>query len=115
MTHPIVETAKIRLRSGVTEQQLLAASQTFQAEFLDLQPGFLKRELLRLDAENYLDLVHWRSAEDAQAIMERVPSSPACATYFSVMEMGNGDLTEGVAHYTSLASYEAEGMAQSAL
>jgi hypothetical protein len=107
VTHPIVETAKIRLRSGVSEQQLLAASRRFQAEFLDQQPGFMKRELLRLDAGNYLDLVHWRSAEEAQAIMAHVPNSAACASYFSVMEMGNGDLTEGVAHYTSLAVYEA--------
>jgi len=51
------------------------------------------------------DLVHWRSTEDAHAIIEGIADSSACATYFAVMEMGDGDMTAGVTHYTSLAAY----------
>jgi hypothetical protein len=37
--------------------------------------------------------------------MEAARQSPACAAYFAVMDMGDGDPTAGVAHYRSLAVY----------
>ena len=40
MQNPVVETARIRLREGVSEAELIAASNHFQTAFLDAQPGF---------------------------------------------------------------------------
>ena len=48
MTQTIVEMAKFKTRTGVTEADLLAASAAFQESFLDQQPGFVRRELLRV-------------------------------------------------------------------
>lgn len=101
----IIEWAPIKLAAGKTEKDLLAASETFQRDFLSAQPGFLRRELVRKSARDYVDIVHWRSEADAKAIMDKVQGSPACATYFSVMDMGDGDMTGGVDHFTSLAVY----------
>ena len=107
MQNPVVETARIRLREGVSEAELIAASNRFQAAFLDSQPGFLRRELLRLDGRDYLDLVHWRDRAAADAVMERAMSSTDCHAYFAVMDLGTGDPAEGVRHYASLATYGA--------
>ncbi len=101
----IIEWAPIKLAAGESEQELLSASETFQRDFLSVQPGFLKRELARKSERDYVDIVHWRSEADAQAIMDKVQSSPACAIYFSVMDMGDGEGTSGVDHFTSLAVY----------
>jgi hypothetical protein len=101
----IIEWAPIKLAAGKTEKELLGASATFQRDFLSAQPGFLRRELVRKSERDYVDIVHWRSAADAQAIMDKVQSSEACAAYFSVMEMGDGDGTSGIDHFTSMAVY----------
>ena len=52
------------------------------------------------------DIVHWRSAADAQAIMDKVSASSACAAYFAVMEMPDGDAAAGVDHLVSIAVYD---------
>ncbi|MFM2355866.1 MAG: hypothetical protein RLZZ528_1602, partial [Pseudomonadota bacterium] len=54
MTGPVVETARITLRPGVTQDDFIAASARFQAEFLAGYPGFLRRELLATGDGGYL-------------------------------------------------------------
>jgi|ETNmetMinimDraft_3_1059899.scaffolds.fasta_scaffold00926_9 hypothetical protein len=102
----MVEMAPIKLAAGRSEQDLLNASNAFQQDFLAAQPGFLRRELVKAPDGNYLDIVHWRSEADAQAIMAKIADSPACALFFSVMDMGDGDGTSGVEHFSSLAVYQ---------
>jgi heme-degrading monooxygenase HmoA len=102
----IVEFAPIRLAPGKTEADLVAASGTFQQAFLAAQPGFVRRELLRKSDGEFIDIVHWRSAADAEAIMHKAAQSEACALYFSVMQMPeDGDVTAGVEHLASVAIY----------
>ena len=102
----MIELAPIRLAAGRTEAELLAASDAFQRDFLSGQPGFLRRDLVRKSERDFVDIVHWRSAADAEAIMDKVQNSPACMSYFSVMDMGNGDATVGVEHLSLLAAYQ---------
>lgn len=52
-----------------------------------------------------MDIVHWRSAADAQAIMSRL-DSPACQAFFAVMDMSGPDAAACVDHFSSLAVYE---------
>lgn len=101
----IVETARIRLRDGAGEADLVRASDRFQQEFLDRQPGFVRRELLRLDARTYLDLIHWRDRAAADAVMALAMQSDACLRYFSVMDMSAADDRDAVSHYAVLACY----------
>jgi len=107
MQNPVVETARIHLREGVTEAELIAASNRFQQAFLNAQPGFLRRELLRLDDRDYLDLVHWQDRAAADSVMEKAMESEHCHAYFAVMDMEAADPAEGVRHYASLATYAA--------
>lgn len=105
MQRPIIELATIRLASGKTEEDLVRASNVFQTEFLSRQPGFLRRELTRKSPGIYVDVVHWRSAEEAHAIMEKIGPSAACQAYFSVMDLGGLDPEQGVEHLMSIAAY----------
>ena len=47
MKTPITVLAPIKLATGKTEADLLAASDRFQEEFVSNQPGVLRRELVR--------------------------------------------------------------------
>lgn len=103
----IVEMATIKLAQGLGEDDLIAASARFQSEFLAHQPGFLSRELVRTEDGGYADIVRWADMAHAAAIMEKVADSPACQTYFSVMEMDPDNPADGVSHYRVLARYGA--------
>ncbi len=109
MQSDVIEIAEIRLAEGRTQQDLLAASERFQNEFLSSQRGFIGRDLVRRDDGTYADIVRWESMESARAIMDKVADSEACQRFFSVMTMDSEDLTEGVRIYGVLASYAAPG------
>lgn len=90
MNH-VIEWAPFTLAEGADEQTVLAASEALQRNFLDHQPGFLSRELLRLDDRRWVDLVHWTSREAADAAMTAAASSTACKTYFGCMVLNEHD------------------------
>ncbi|NOX75988.1 MAG: hypothetical protein GXP17_05115 [Gammaproteobacteria bacterium] len=107
MTKQITVLAPIKLGKGVTEDDLIKASNKFQAEFAGLQPGLVRRELIRTGEGEYLDIIQFRSKEDAEIIIEKEKESPACHEFFAVMDMSeelSGD-AGGIPLYQSLATY----------
>ena len=104
----IVEIATIELADGKTEAGLIAASKVFQDDFLNHQPGFIKRELVRSSEGKYLDIVHWRSQEDIDALMQNIDSSKEVQSYFSIMKFDSENPTNGVEHYSSIGVYESQ-------
>ncbi len=105
MTTPITVLAPIKLGEGKTEADLLAASDQFQKDFCDDQPGLIRRELVRTGNGEYLDIVQFRSIEDAEAIIELEKESPACHAFFSVMDMESADESDDIDFYESLVTY----------
>lgn len=109
-THMTVEWAPFRLRSGVAECDLLNASQELQAGFLARQPGFIRRELLRRNGIDFVDLVWWESRGAAETAMQRAGMSDLCARYFALMDLdqsvtGESPAGAGVLHLQTLATY----------
>lgn len=105
MNKMVTVLAPIKLAAGKTEADLLAASDRFQKEFADAQPGLIRRELVRTGDGEYLDIVQFRSIEDAKAIIEKEKGSAACHAFFSVMEIDAADADGCVDFYPSLATY----------
>ncbi len=97
--------APIKLAAGKTEADLLAASDRFQQEFANAQPGLIRRELVRKSDGEYLDIVQFRSMEDAMAIIEKEKESAACHAFFAVMDMASADESDSIDFYHSLATY----------
>ncbi len=101
-----VEWAAFSLAPGVQEETLLEASAKLQAEFLDSQKGFIRRELLRGANGHWADLVYWESEEDAKAIVEAAFKSPVCVEYFKLMVGPDpADPEAGVLHFQRVDSY----------
>ena len=86
-TNVIVEMAPFNINQGVSEAELLKASEILQTEFLGKQKGFIKRELLHEGERSYIDIVHWASKEDAQAALKASEVCTPCAVFFGLMEM----------------------------
>ena len=91
----VIEWAPFRLRAGVTEAELLEASEAIQREFLGRQPGFVRRELARGADGLWADVVHWADGAAAEAAMAAAATSSACRTYFELMAGANGGADPG--------------------
>lgn len=106
----VVEMAPFRVKPGVDDATVLERSARLQQEFLRHQRGFLRRELLKGDSGEWLDLVYWSDEEAAHAIMAAVAASPACHAYFDLMIGADmSDPAAAVSHYRRLRTYEQAG------
>lgn len=105
MANPITVLAPIKLAAGKTEADLLEASDRFQNEFVNAQPGLIRRELVHKGNGEYLDIIQFRSMEDAMAIIEKEKESLACHAFFAVMDMGSTDESDDIDFYRSLRTY----------
>jgi hypothetical protein len=93
----VIEWAPFELVDGVGEPDLFAASQALQSEFLEMQQGFLRRELVQVGDRQWGDLVYWQDEAAAKAAMESAASSPVCYRYFQLMaQADHSDPGQGV-------------------
>jgi len=105
-----VEYAKFTLKEGVTDTQIIAASQKFEEGFLVKQSGYIKRDLLHLKGREWADIVYWASREDAEKVLKACEKSPVCGEYFSIMEPFDPKLPNGgVIHLDLVKSYTFNG------
>jgi len=107
MTHEmVIEMAPFSLADGVNEAQMRAASERLERESLASVPGYLGRMLARRGEREYVDIVLWRSQEDAERMIEVARTSAVCASYFSCMQIdATGDPGESVTHLPVLRTY----------
>jgi hypothetical protein len=102
----LMEWNTFKLRPAVSEQSLIAASEVLQREFLSLQPGFVRRQLLRAADGSYVDLVWWDSRQAASEAMTKAVGSQCSSAYFALMNDADPDarmhLFEAVADYSSM-------------
>ena len=81
----IVEWAPFRVRTGVTERELIEAAAAMQSDFLEIQDGYVRRELLQGADGLWCDLVYWRDDASAKAAMEQAMENAVCRAYFALM------------------------------
>ena len=77
----VVETAQFNTKSGVSDTELLAASQQAHDGYLSKCKGFVSRELLKAEDGTWVDLVHFETREDAQAAAKHFPGHPATRAF----------------------------------
>jgi len=105
MSNPVTVLAPIKLMAGKTEADLLAASREFQEGFVSQQAGVIRRELVRTAEGEYMDIIQFRSKEDAEQVIEAERLSPHCATFFSVMDLSGVDMDADMPFYASLETH----------
>lgn len=106
MSNGVVEWAPFTTRPGVDDARLLRASHALQAEFLDRQRGFVRRELLKGPDGQWVDLVYWDSASAAEEAMKNAAGSPACFEYFQLMAgADHAEPGAGVSHFERVAVF----------
>jgi hypothetical protein len=101
-----IEWAPFRLADGIDETTLLAASEALQREFISQQPGFIRRELLKGQANQWADIIYWDSLSAAEEASHKAMHSPVCHTYFALMLGADPEnLAVGVSHFEQVQIY----------
>jgi len=103
-----IEWAPFTLADGVDEASLLRASEAVQADFISQQRGFVRRDLLKGEHGQWIDLLYWDSHEAAQQAMQNAANSPVCLEYFQLLaSMDDSDPAKGVLHFAVVRQYGA--------
>ncbi len=92
-----LELVLFKLKEGATREQLLA-TEGGVTRWAQEQPGFISRELsYDADGDRWIDVVWWRSMEEAGAAAEAAMRSQSCAPMFSLIDMDSTQMIHAVA------------------
>ncbi|MBL4794470.1 MAG: hypothetical protein JKY24_02950 [Pseudomonadales bacterium] len=102
----VVEWAPFVKASGITDQNLIKAASKVNAEFLSIQPGFIKRELVKKSETDYADIVYWSTRENAVAAGNKVEKCAVCVEYFALMNMKASEKSgAGFSYYSIIKTW----------
>lgn len=101
----VIEWAPFKKLIHVADQQLIAAADALNFEFLARQQGFIKRELVKKSASEYADIIHWQSQADAERAGLKVASCAVCLSYFELMDGQAGESGAGFSYYATLKQW----------
>jgi hypothetical protein len=75
-----------RLKDGVTEEAMLAASDRFQREFVVDHPGVLRRVLVSDSSGRYADIVFFADEAAVEEVIAAEQSSEVCHQFMSLWD-----------------------------
>lgn len=82
----VIELAQFKIKTGISDAEVLAASQEAHNGFLAKQKGYVSRELLKSSESEWVDIIHWETIEDAQAAMQNFMGSPSTKRFVEVID-----------------------------
>jgi hypothetical protein len=82
----IVHVAEMSARAGVSDEELIAASQEAQDGFFAVQSGYLGRELLKSADGVWLDIMYWESEADAAAARQSFRGHASTRRFGSLLD-----------------------------
>jgi len=82
----VLETSRFKTRAGISDEQLVAASQEAHDGFLSTCKGLVSRELLKGDDGSWLDIVEFDSIDDARAAMAAFRGHPSTRAFEAAID-----------------------------
>lgn len=82
----VIEVVTFKLRGGVTAAEFRLVDHEVEAQHVSRQSGFVSRESAAGESGEWLVIVHWLSAADADASMASFEKAPAAAQFMSSID-----------------------------
>jgi hypothetical protein len=79
----VIEVVTFKLKAGVTPAGFAPIDKAIELEHVARQPGFVSRESAYGNDGEWLVIVHWQSAKEADASMASFEKAPAAARFMS--------------------------------
>lgn len=81
----VIEIVTFRLKPGVSADEFSPIDRAVERDHVSRQPGFISRESAHAENE-WLVIVHWRSAKDAEASMSTFEKVTAAAAFMAKID-----------------------------
>lgn len=92
----VLELVVFKLNEGASHEQLLGTVNAVSG-WISEQPGFISRELsYDSAADRWIEVVWWRSLQDARAAAELAMGSDSCGPMFALIDMSSTLMLHGV-------------------
>ena len=88
-----VEVIHFRMREDADEQECLREDERVGREYTPYQPGFISRESAKNDQGDWVVIVHWENAKNAEASMEKFPNDPTAQRFIALMDSDTFSMT----------------------
>lgn len=85
----IIEVVQFKAKSGVSDDEVLAASQEGHNSFLAKQKGYVSRELAKSSEGEWVDIVHWETMEDAEADEKAFMEHPSTKKFVEMIDLSS--------------------------
>lgn len=82
---PIVEVVLFRVKDGIKDMVFFREAAVVQA-WIDRQPGFISRELLKTPKNQWLDTVRWISLELAHQSADKIMNDDHCKPFMAMID-----------------------------
>ena len=82
----VIEVVQFKLAKGVTPAAFAALDRAVEREHVARQPGFMRRESAVSDDGEWLVVVHWASARDADASMASFTQAAAAQPFLAGLD-----------------------------
>jgi hypothetical protein len=79
----VVEVVTLKLKNGVSYADFAPIDKAVETQHVSKQPGFLSRASAAGQNGEWLVVIHWRSAKDADASMASFASAPAAKDFMA--------------------------------
>ncbi|OJJ22151.1 hypothetical protein BKI52_08930 [marine bacterium AO1-C] len=80
-----IELVIFKFKAGVSEDEGIQAMKTLN-DFVSKQPGFISRKFSKKEENTWVDLVFWKSMQEAETASKLVMQSPKCLEAFKVID-----------------------------
>ncbi|MEN3149779.1 hypothetical protein ABCW43_20975 [Neorhizobium sp. IRAMC:178] len=88
----VVEIVTMDLKDGVSAEAFAVVDKTIEDQHVRKQPGFVSRET-GVSGNKWLVIVHWASADAAQASMDTFANAPAAAQFMGMIDASSMMMT----------------------
>ena len=83
----VLELVVFKLVPGVTREHFLQTNEPV-SDWISEQPGFISRDLsYDADGDRWVDVLWWKTLEEARAASERALHSDSCTPMFGLIDM----------------------------
>lgn len=88
----VVEVVTMNLKDGVSADAFAKVDKAIEDQHVSKQPGFISREVA-INGRQWLVIVHWKSAEAAQASMDSFATAPAASQFMGMIDASTMKMT----------------------
>jgi hypothetical protein len=82
----VVEVVTLKLKNGVSYADFAPVDKAVETQHVSKQPGFISRESAAGENGDWLVIIHWRTAKDADASMASFGSAPAAQEFMAKID-----------------------------